>query len=101
MKKGAMSRDDAEAIRWYRKAAADHKDGAAQAARAFIYREGGGVPADIVKAHLRFDLAASGARGEERAGYVEARDRLTSRMTASQVAQSRKLARKWKPRRGQ
>jgi TPR repeat protein len=57
MKKGAMSRDDAEAIRWYRKAAADHKDGAAQAARAFIYREGGGVPADIVKAHLRFHLA--------------------------------------------
>ena len=78
--------DYREAAVWYRKAA---NQGAADAQLhlGFKYANGQGVPKDWVKAYGWWSLAAT--QREEMA--VQAKDFLSSRMTAEQVAEAQKL----------
>ena len=57
-----------------------------------LYRFGLGVPEDLVRAHMHFNLAAAGftilpAR--------ENRDEIAKSMTAVQLSEARRLAREW------
>ena len=52
-----MPKDDAEAVKWFRRAA-NQGDGDAQASLGAEYRDGTGVPQDYVHAYMWFILAA-------------------------------------------
>ena len=54
-----------------------------------------GVPQDCVLAHLWYNLAASRATGEVRYQAVKNRDIVAERMSADQLAEAQRLARKW------
>jgi TPR repeat protein len=60
-----------------------------------MYDQGLGVPEDYVLAHIWYNLAA--ATGMKEA--VANRDSVAAKMTPAQVAEARKLAREWKPKR--
>ncbi len=61
-----------------------------------MYRRGHGVPRDYAKAHLWFNLAASGSPpGEGRDRAARSRDKVAERMTPAQVAEAQKLAQEW------
>ncbi|HWA01830.1 MAG TPA: sel1 repeat family protein [Caulobacterales bacterium] len=56
-----------------------------------IYATGQGGGADLVQAHMWFNLAA--VRGSEAA--KESRRELSGQMSAAEIAQAQKLAREW------
>ena len=58
-----VTRDHAEAVRWYRKAA-DQGDADAQFNLGVMYDIGQGVTQDYVLAHMWLNLAASNSSGE-------------------------------------
>jgi TPR repeat protein len=87
-----VPQDDAEAARWYRKAA-EQENEEAQRLLGEMYRDGRGVPKDYVQAYMWFNLAA--ARRSEPA--AQGRDLLEHSMTPAQIAEAQKLAREWKP----
>ncbi len=88
-----VSRDDQEAVKWYR-LAADQGDADAQHALGVMYDEGRGVPKDYVLAHMWVNLAA--AKGVKRA--VTARDLLETIMTPVQLAEAQRLVKEWTPK---
>jgi TPR repeat protein len=92
-----VPQDYAEAISWYRKAA-DQGHSTAQNNLGAMYNDGTGVPQDYVLAYMWFNLAASGLKAPESDIAVKNRDRVATRMTAAQIAESQKLAREWKPK---
>ena len=83
-----FAQDYAEAAKWYRRAAMQGH-APAQYNLGSIYGKGEGVPMDIFRAHLWFNLAA--ANGDTAA--VKARDSAASKMTQQQIVQAQKLAR--------
>jgi TPR repeat protein len=87
-----VARNNAEAIRWYRKAA-DQGDASAENSLGAMYVRGRGVGRDFALAHMWFSLAA--ANGMDMA--ANARDHLESQMTPNQIAEAKRLAREWKP----
>ncbi len=87
-----VRQDNAEAARWYRKAA-DQGDSLAQYELGQMYVDGEGVPQDYVQAHMWFNLAAS-----EIKIAAKFRDDLASKMTPAQIAEAQKMAREWKPK---
>jgi len=87
-----VAKDYAEAGRWFRKAA-DHRIAAAQFNLGVMYAHSLGVPRDYALAHMWFSLAA--AQGEEDA--AKARDGTAARMTASEIADSERMAGAWRP----
>ena len=96
-----VPQDYAEAVGWYR-LAAERGYGRAQSRLGWLYANGFGVPVDFVQAHKWLDLATVAhypnwdkPGGKEAA---EIRDRIASVMTATQIAEARKLAREWKPK---
>jgi uncharacterized protein len=94
-----VPQDDAEAVKWYRKAA-DQGDAFAQLNLANMYDNGQGVPQDDVQALKWFNLAAARLPTSETDRHkqaVENRDRLASKMTPAQIADAQKLAQEWKP----
>ena len=56
-----------------------------------VYDEGKGVPRNLMLAHMWYDLAA--AHGSAEAAYK--RDQLARRMSADELAESRRLAKAW------
>ena len=58
-----------------------------------MYEKGEGVPQDILRDHMWFNL--SGAQIHEQG--LKNRDRVGATMTKDQVAAAQKLARSWKP----
>ena len=62
----------------------------------FMYRDGEGVPQDYVQAHMWFNLAAVGTKGDNRYMIAEYRDELAKKMTPAQIDKAQKLAREWK-----
>lgn len=56
-----------------------------------IYSTGHGVSADLIQAHMWFNLAA--ARGSDDA--KECRRELAEQMNSSEIARAQKLAREW------
>ncbi len=94
-----VAQDHAEAARWYRKAA-NQGFLIAQFNLGHSCEKGLGVPQDDVQAHMWFDLAASrSSRWKEmQEAAANARDAVASRMTPAQVAEAKKLAGEWKPK---
>ncbi|MFP4502860.1 MAG: tetratricopeptide repeat protein, partial [Candidatus Hydrogenedentota bacterium] len=85
-----VAQDDAEAVKWYRKAAEqDYAD--AQLNLGVMYRLGEGVVQDYVRAHMWLNLAASAGDADAR----EARDAIAGDMTQEQIAEAQRLAREW------
>jgi uncharacterized protein len=88
-----VPQDYAEAVNWCRKAA-EQGNSLAQATLGWAYADGNGVPQDYVQAYMWFILAA-------RQGYPSAeeyKDKLTVKMTPSQIAEAQRLAGEWKPK---
>jgi TPR repeat protein len=82
-------------------ASAEQGDATAQYNLAVMYDTGRGVLQDYVMAHKWYNLAASHyARWEADVGASAARsrDRLTTRMTPTQIAEAQKMAREWEPK---
>jgi hypothetical protein len=76
-------KDDAEAIKWYRKAA-DQGNAAAQYAVGSAYFSGRGVPQDFDLAHMWLNLAAAQAidiGGQPGRSWIELRDTVSARLT--------------------
>ena len=80
--------DYSEAVVWFLRAA-DQGNAEAQNHLGFLYLYGRGVAKDFVAAHMWFDLAAT----EGDAHAVFSRDLVAAKMTPSQVAEAKKLAR--------
>ena len=89
-----VPQDWAEAATWFR-SAADQGLADAQYDLGRIYAEGRGVQQDYVRAYLWFSLAA--AQGDRRA--LHNRSTLVPLMTPAQIAEGRRLAREWVPKR--
>ena len=85
-----MPQDYAEALRWYRLAAAQGVANA-QTSLGFMYALGQGVPQDYVQAHMWFNLAE--AQGSRNA--VKGRDMAANEMTSAQIAEAQRMAREW------
>ncbi len=83
-----MLQDYAEAVKWYRLAAAQGNANA-QLNLGFMYANGRGVLQDYTKAHALYNLAAT--KGDAMA--VKNRDIVAKRMTPQQIADAQKLAR--------
>jgi TPR repeat protein len=82
---------------------AEHGDATAQYNLAVMYDAGRGVLQDYVLAHKWYNLAASHyATWEADIGASAARnrDRLTTRMTSTQIAEAQRMARDWEPKQG-
>ncbi|MDG1302395.1 MAG: tetratricopeptide repeat protein, partial [Opitutae bacterium] len=82
--------DDAEAVRWYRKAA-EQGNAQAQYNLGRMYANGNGVPEDNVMAYLWWNLAA--AQGIESA--KKNKGILSKKMSKEQIAAAQKLSREW------
>jgi len=95
-----VPQDFSEAAKWYGKAA-DQGTARAQFQLGSLYYNGHGVRQDYVTAHMWLNVAASRFSPQEQeqmAKAIEMRDLAASRMTAAQIAEAQKLARKWKPK---
>ncbi len=90
-----VPKDDVEAVKWYRKAA-EQGDAKAQFVLGIRYDDGRGVHQDYVMAHVWYNLAAARAKGGLREYAVAKRDRVAAIMTADQVAEAQRIARRWK-----
>jgi uncharacterized protein len=82
--------DDAEAVKWYRKAA-EQGYANAQFNLGLMYLNGEGVPEDNVFAYMWFNLAA--AQGDEDA--KKGKGMISENMTKEQIAEAQKLSREW------
>jgi TPR repeat protein len=82
-----VTRDDAEAAKWFRHAAEQGVPGA-QTNLGLLLAKGQGVPQDYVEAAKWFILAAS----RNHANALKNRDLLAAEMTKEQIAESQKRA---------
>ena len=87
------AKDEVEAVKWYRKCA-EQADASAQMQLGAAYRDGFGVPKNIVEAYKWFDLGAAtgGADAKQQRALLEAI------RTPDQIAEAKKLAHEFKPR---
>ena len=96
-----VPQDDAEAVKWYRKAT-EQGYAKAQNNLGLMYYNGEGVSQDYVQAHMWYNLAASRpAPGVDLDQSVKHRDIVAKRMTPAQISEAQKLAREWKPKKHQ
>ena len=90
-----VTRDDAEAAKWYGRAAEQGHAGA-QFSFGLCLRDGQGIAQDLVKAHVWLALATTRASDEsQRATYAAARDALEAKMTSEQIAAAGERQRWW------
>ena len=93
-------KDDAEAVKWYTKAA-EQDYHAAQYNLCMMYAAGTGVPEDYVQAYKWLVLASVGtpdAKNLDRVKWKIAkrlRERLQGNMTEEQLAEANRLASEW------
>ncbi len=85
------------AIKWLRRAAYQGLP-RAQARLAEIYAHAPEAPADYVKAYAWFLLATTNLSGIHRQKARSAYERISLRMTPTQIAKAKHLARVWKPK---
>ena len=83
-----VPQDDKEAVKWYQ-LAAEQGNATAQTGLGSMYYNGHGVIQDYVIAFMWWNLSA--AQGNEIA--LSKRDKLTKKMTSSQIAEAQKLSR--------
>ena len=74
--------------------AGEQGNAGAQHRLGFMYALGRGVARDYAQAHLWWSLAAR--QGNKAA--TNARNKLASKVTPSQIAEAEKFAREWKPK---
>ena len=86
-------KDDAEAVRWYRKAA-EQGHAWAQSNLGLMYLKGEGVAEDYILAYKWANLAA--AQGYKNAANMK--KQLRKRMTRAQIAEAQRLSREWSPK---
>jgi uncharacterized protein len=88
-----VQQDNAEAFRWYSRAA-EQGYSKAQWTLGIMYVNGSGVPQDYVQAHAWFNRAArSASDADDRDRAVKSLDSMTARMTPAQIVQAQRLAR--------
>ena len=88
-----VPQDHAEAFKWYR-LAANQGVADAQLNLGVMYGKGYGVMQDYTRALMWWTIAAS--QGHETAR--KNRDIVAKRMTPEQIAEAKRLARDWKPK---
>jgi len=86
-----VSRDDRQAVKWYR-LAARQGNAKAQVNLAVMYAKGQGVPRDYVQAYMWFSLAA--VQGDKKG--TQNRDQAAKLMTSQQIVEAQKLAQEWR-----
>ena len=89
-----QTQDDAEAVIWFRLAAAQGH-ATAQYNLGVMYGAGRGVPQDNVEAHMWLNLAAARLSGADRERTVATRDRIAERMTPADLSEAQRRAREW------
>ena len=82
-----VPKDDAEAVKWYRKAA-EHGYANGQYKLGAIYANGQGVPQDYAEAYVWLSLAAAG--GQDDAAHN--RDLFAERLTPEELSAAQKRA---------
>jgi uncharacterized protein len=87
-----------EAARWYCRAATQD-EATAQYMLGLLYDKGQGVPENRVEAHKWLNLAAAHAPRSDREDWARIRDAVGSKMTLAQLAEARRRAIEWRPRR--
>ena len=93
-----VSEDHREAAKWLRLAAKQPYYGGVINSAAFhalgeIYRDGGaGVPVDMVKAYMWFELTTGDKSDSIRTSGIEKRDGVARKMTPQQIAQAKQMA---------
>jgi len=92
------TQDDAEAVKWYRKAA-EQGHARAQGLLGLMYHQGLGVPQDYLQAHMWYNLSASRSPLDETFNTAaKGRDEVAAKMSPAQISEAQKLAREWKPK---
>ena len=97
-----VPQDYAGAVKWYRRSA-EQGHALAHYNLGDMYENGKGVRRDLVRAHKWYNLAASRSSAEQyslRERAVSGRDRVARFLTAAQLARAHRLARQWRPNRG-
>ena len=84
------TKDDAEAVRWFR-LSAEQGTARAQLNVGVMYANGDGVPEDLVYSYMWLNLST--AQGNENAR--ENKDIIEQRMTREQIAEAQRLSREW------
>jgi TPR repeat protein len=87
-----VPQDYVESVKWLRKAAEQGHE-QAQFQLGVSYEYGEGVQRDYIEAHKWYNIAA--ARDSRNDAFWEQRDRIAKKMTATQIAEAQKRARKW------
>lgn len=88
-----VPQDLREAMRWYRKAA-EQGHPTAQLNLGALYENGeGGIPHDVVRAHMWYSLAAAAITGKYRETAREYRNDVAARMTDAQIQNAADMAR--------
>ncbi|HUW25711.1 MAG TPA: tetratricopeptide repeat protein [Gallionella sp.] len=88
-----VERDNNEAKKWYQ-LASEQGHPLAQFYLGWMHASGKGVPKDNVKGYMWISIAIANASGEARKEFIVDRDALAKSMTAEQVDQAQKLAKK-------
>jgi TPR repeat protein len=95
--RSGLKKDYAEAAGWYRKSA-DQGNVYAQASLGILYHSGKGLPHDDVQAEMWFTISADHAPANDRDTIAEMRDSVAAHLTPEQVAEARRLAHEWHPK---
>ena len=95
--RSGLKKDYAEAANWYRKSA-EQGNIYAQASLGILYHSGKGLPHDDVQAEMWFTISADHAPVNDRDTIVEMRDSVAAHLTAPQIAEARRLAHEWQPK---
>ena len=86
-----VTKDEAEAVRWYRLAAEQGLAGA-QYKLGYMYFKGKGVQKNVEQAYVWFSVAAAGLSGEERDDALRERDLASKDFTPEQLSRAQALA---------
>ena len=95
--RSGFKRDYAEAASWYRKSA-DQGNIYAQASLGILYHSGKGLPHDDVQAEMWLTISADHAPVNDRDTIVEMRDSVAAYLTPQQIAEARRMAHEWQPK---
>jgi TPR repeat protein len=95
--RSGLKKDYAEAATWYRKSA-EQGNVYAQASLGILYHSGKGLPRDDVQAEVWFTISADHAPANDRDTIVEMRDSVAAHLSPDQVAEAKRLAHEWKPK---
>jgi uncharacterized protein len=95
--RSGLKKDYAEAASWYRKSA-DQGNVYAQASLGILYHSGKGLPHDDVQSEMWLTISADHAPVNDRDTIVEMRDSVAAHLTPQQIAEARRLAHEWQPK---